>query len=91
MQDSDELIALNLASQTIRWRTRTGSTPADIFGTADDKFPLVGLTGSDAVEIHEVSGKTPSRTKVIRTAAVAHAFRSFRRPAPCAGEQRGGQ
>jgi YVTN family beta-propeller protein len=77
MQDSDEMIALDLASQTIKWRTRTGSTPADVFGTADDKFLLVGLTGSDAVEVYDVSGKVPARTKSIKTAAGAHAFRSF--------------
>ncbi len=77
MQDSDELIALDLASQTIKWRTKTGSVPADVFGTADDKFMLVALTGSDAVEVYDVSGKTPSRTKVIKTGVGAHAFRAL--------------
>ncbi|MGH8848252.1 MAG: YncE family protein, partial [Polaromonas sp.] len=77
MQDSDELIAVNLASQTIKWRTRTGSIPADIHGTADDRLLLVGLTGSDAVEVYDVSGKTPQRSKVIKTGAGAHAFRAF--------------
>ena len=77
MQDSDEMIALDLATQTIKWRTKTGSVPADIFGTADDKFLLVGLTGGDAVEVYDVSGKVPARTKVIKTGAGAHAFRAF--------------
>ena len=81
MQDSDELISLDLATQTIRWRAKTGSTPADVFGTADDKFLLVGLTGSDGVEVYDVSGKDaskpPARVKVIKTAAGAHAFRAF--------------
>ena len=77
MQDSDEMIALDLATQTIKWRTKTGSIPADIFGTADDKFLLVGLTGGDAVEVYDVSGKVPARTKVIKTGAGAHAFRAF--------------
>ncbi|MFC5521617.1 YncE family protein [Polaromonas jejuensis] len=77
MQDSDELIAVDLASQTIKWRTPTGSVPADVFGTPDDKFILVGLTGGDAVEVYDVSGKAPQRTKVIKTAAGAHAFRSW--------------
>lgn len=77
MQDSDELIALDIATQTIKWRTKTGAIPADVYGTADDKFLLVGLTGGDAVEVYDVSGKAPSRHKVIKTGAGAHAFRAF--------------
>ena len=77
MQDSDELIAVDLTTQTIKWRTKTGAIPADVFGTADDKFMLVGLTGGDAVEVYDVSGKEPKRTKVIKTGLGAHAFRAF--------------
>jgi YVTN family beta-propeller protein len=77
MQDSDELIAIDLASQTIKWRTPTGSIPADVYGTADDKFLLVGLTGGDAVEVYDVSGKQPQRSRVIKTGAGAHAFRAL--------------
>ena len=81
MQDSDELIALDLASQTIKWRIKTGPIPADVFGTADDKLLLVGLTGGDAVEVYDVSDKAgnkePKRVKVIKTAAGAHAFRAY--------------
>ena len=77
MQDSDELVAIDIATQTIKWRTPTGATPADVFGTADDKFILVALTGDDAVEVYDVSGKTPSRAKVIKTAMGAHAFRAL--------------
>jgi YVTN family beta-propeller protein len=77
MQDSDELVAVDLAQQTIKWRIKTGPLPADVFGTADDKFLLVALTGGDAVEVYDVSGKEPKRSKVIKTAAGAHAFRAF--------------
>ncbi|WP_431097526.1 YncE family protein [Polaromonas aquatica] len=77
MQDSDELIAIDLVSQNIKWRTKTGSIPADVHGTADDRFMLVGLTGGDAVEVYDVSGAQPQRTKVIKTGAGAHAFRAF--------------
>jgi DNA-binding beta-propeller fold protein YncE len=76
MQDSDELVALDLATQAIRWRVSTGATPADIFGTADDKTLLVGLTGGDGVQVFDVSGKEPRATKVIKTGNGAHAFRS---------------
>ena len=77
MQDSNELVAIDLSSQTVKWRTPTGSTPADLFGTADDKFMLVGLTGSDEVEVYDISGKQPQRTRAIKTGAGAHAFRAF--------------
>lgn len=77
MQDSDELIAIDLASQTVKWRTKTGPIPADVYGTADDRLLLVGLTGGDAVEVYDVSGKEPQRVKIIKTGAGAHAFRAF--------------
>ena len=77
MQESDELIAVDLTSQTIKWRVKTGSTPADLFGAASDKLVLVALTGGDGVEVYDVSGKEPVRTKFIKTAAGAHAFRAF--------------
>lgn len=77
MQDSDELVAIDLAHQTIKWRVKTGAMPADVFGTADDKFMLVALTGSDGVEVYDVTGTTPVRSRVIKTAAGAHAFRAF--------------
>ena len=77
MQDSDELIAVDLASQAVKWRIKTGSTPADLFGTANDKLVLVALTGGDGVEVYDVSGKEPVRTKFIKTALGAHAFRAF--------------
>jgi YVTN family beta-propeller protein len=81
MQDSDELIAIDLSSQTVKWRTKTGSVPADVFGTADDKLLLVGLTGGDGVEVYDVGavapGKEPARLKTIKTGSGAHAFRSL--------------
>ena len=76
MQDSDELIAIDLATQTVKWRTPTGAMPADVFVTADDKTLLLGLTGSDGVEVYDVSGKAPVRTRVLPTGKGAHAFRA---------------
>jgi YVTN family beta-propeller protein len=76
MQDSDELVAIDLAKQEIKWRIRTGAMPADIFGTADDNTLLVGLTGSDAVEVFDVSGPQPKSVRLIKTGDGAHAFRA---------------
>ena len=77
MQDSDELIAVDLATQTIRWRIPTGRMPADVFASADDKLLLVALTGSDGVQVFDVGGDGPPKeVKRIKTGAGAHAFRA---------------
>lgn len=76
MQDSDELVAIELATQALKWRVKTGSLPADVYGTADDRSLLVGMTGGDMVEVWDVSGKEPRLTKKIPTGAGAHAFRA---------------
>ena len=76
MQDSDELVAVDLATQTIKWRVKTGPMPADVFGTPDDKTLLVGLTGGDGVEVYDVTGKEGRLVKKIKTGLGAHAFRA---------------
>ncbi|WP_213955648.1 MULTISPECIES: YncE family protein [unclassified Variovorax] len=76
MQDSDELIAVDLATQAIKWRIPTGAMPADIFGINGDKTLLVGLTGSDGVQVFDVSGPQPKVTGKIPTGKGAHAFRA---------------
>jgi len=75
MQDSDELVAVDIASQQLKWRAKTGPMPADVYGTADDRLLLVGLTGGDSVEVFDVSGPQPRSVKRIRTGEGAHAFR----------------
>lgn len=76
MQDSDELVAVDIATQAILWRIPTGKMPADVFGTADDRLILVALTGSDSVEVFDVSGPQPVLQRKIKTGEGAHAFRS---------------
>lgn len=76
MQDSDEIVAIDLATQTVKSRTKVGPMPADVFLTPDDKFLLVGLTGDKVVEVYDVSGEAPKLVKRIPTGAGAHAFRS---------------
>ena len=67
MQDSNELVAIDLPTQTIKWRTKTGPTPADVFVTADDKTLLLGLTGGDSVQVFDVSAAVPKLIKTIKT------------------------
>jgi YVTN family beta-propeller protein len=75
MQDSDELIAIDLATQAVKWRMPTGAMPADIFGIHGDKTLLVGLTGSDGVQVFDVAGPQPKLVGKIPTGKGAHAFR----------------
>jgi DNA-binding beta-propeller fold protein YncE len=76
MQDSDELMAIDLATQAPRWKVKIGKMPADVFLSADDRTLLVALTGDNAVEAYDVSGPQPKLIKRIATGTGAHAFRS---------------
>ncbi|WCN00341.1 YncE family protein [Acidovorax sp. GBBC 1281] len=75
MQDSDELVAIDIATQKIKWRIKTGAMPADIYGSPDDKLLFIGLTGSDSVEVFDVSENAPRSVQRIKTGSGAHAFR----------------
>ncbi|WP_290873559.1 YncE family protein [Aquabacterium sp.] len=77
MQDSDELVAVDLATQALRWKIKVGKMPADVFLTPDDKQLLVALTGDSVVEVYDVSGAKPVLSKRIKTADGAHAFRAW--------------
>jgi DNA-binding beta-propeller fold protein YncE len=77
LQDSDELLAVDLATQAIRWKVKTGKLPADIYLTPDDRTLLVGLTGDRVVEVYDVSVSPPKLVKRLPTGEGAHAFRSM--------------
>jgi YVTN family beta-propeller protein len=76
MQDSDELVSIDLATQALKWRIKTGSLPADIYGSPDGKFLFVGLTGGESVEVYDLSGKEGHLVKTLPTGKGAHAFRA---------------
>ncbi|MDB5731204.1 MAG: hypothetical protein JWQ03_1099 [Variovorax sp.] len=75
MQDSDELVAVDLPTQTVKWRMPTGSMPADVFGLHGGRTLLLGLTGSDGVQVIDVEGPAPKLVGKIQTGKGAHAFR----------------
>lgn len=77
MQDSDEMIAIDLATQAVRWKVPVGKMPADVFLTKDDKHVLIGLTGDSFAEVYDVSAAKPVLVKRIQTGAGAHAFRAW--------------
>ena len=76
LQDSDELMAIDLTTQAVRWKIAIGRMPADLHLSPDDRTLLVGLTGDSVVEAYDVSGPQPRLIKRIPTGRGAHAFRA---------------
>ena len=76
IQDSDELMAIDLATQKPLWVVPTGKTPADIYLTPDDKKILVALTGGAEVQVYDVSNGPAKLINSIKTGEGAHAFRA---------------
>jgi YVTN family beta-propeller protein len=76
LQDSNEFIAIDLRTQTPKWKASTGKMPADIYLTPDDSTILIGLTGEDAVQVFDVTGEKAVERTRIATGKGAHAFRS---------------
>lgn len=76
LQDSNELLAIDLATQAPRWKIKVGKMPADVFLTRDDKRLFIGLTGDRFVEVYDVSGAAPRLLQRIATGDGAHAFRA---------------
>ncbi|SEK99379.1 40-residue YVTN family beta-propeller repeat-containing protein [Roseateles sp. YR242] len=78
MQDSSELMAIDLNALTVRWKIPVGKLPADVYLTPDDKYLLVALTGDHFVEVYEVGGvPQPRLVKRIDTGDGAHSFRAL--------------
>ena len=76
VQDSNELMAIELATQKTLWTVPVGKTPADVYLAPDDKTLLIGMTGASDVEVYDVSAAGAKLIKRILTGEGAHAFRS---------------
>jgi DNA-binding beta-propeller fold protein YncE len=75
LQDSGELAAIDLDTQTIAWRMPVGNAPAGLWMTPGDKYLLVGMTGEDDVAV--VDWRKHQVVKRIPTGRGAHNFRSL--------------
>jgi len=73
LQDSNELAAIDLDTQTVIWKMSTGKLPAGIWMTPGDQYALVGITGEDYVQV--IDWKTRKEVKRIPTGKGAHNFR----------------
>ena len=73
LQDSSELAAIDLATQTLLWKMPTGNTPAGLWMTPGDQYLLVGITGENNVQV--IDWKNRKEVKRILTGKGAHNFR----------------
>jgi YVTN family beta-propeller protein len=74
-QGSDQISAIDLATQKIKWTMPVGKLPAGITMTPDDKYLLVGIMGSDYVEV--IDWRTQKTVKKIKAGEGAHNFRAL--------------
>jgi len=73
LQDSNELIAIDLIKQETLWKMPIGKMPAGVWMTPGDTYLLIGLTGSDSVQV--IDWKNQKIVKEIKTGRGAHNFR----------------
>lgn len=74
-QGSDEISAIDLETQTVKWTLPVGKLPAGIAMTPDDKFLLVGIMGSDYIEV--IDWRSKKTVKRIKAGEGAHNFRAL--------------
>jgi YVTN family beta-propeller protein len=75
LQVSGELAAVDLATQTVKWKMKVGKVPAGLWMTPGDRYLLVGMTGADYVAV--VDWRNQKVIKTITTGKGAHNFRSL--------------
>lgn len=72
LQDSNQLAAIDLKTQTVKWTMPVGKMPAGVWVTPDDKYALIGMTGADYVEV--IDWRAQKSVKRIKTGNGAHNF-----------------
>ncbi|MFP3605934.1 beta-propeller fold lactonase family protein [Paraburkholderia sp. SIMBA_053] len=75
LQESGEVAAIDLFTQTVLWKLQVGRDPAGLWMVPGNRFLLVGMTGEDDVTV--VDTQTRSVVKRIHTGRGAHNFRSL--------------
>jgi len=75
LQDSHEIAAIELATQTVAWKLPVGKDPAGIWMTPDDRHLLIGVMGQDFVAV--VDWRKREVVKRIATGKGAHNFQAL--------------
>jgi len=74
-QGRDQVSAIDLATQKVKWTIPVGKLPAGIVMTPDDKYLLVGIMGKDYVEV--IDWRTQKTVKRIKAGVGTHNFRAL--------------
>jgi YVTN family beta-propeller protein len=75
LQDSGELAAIDLPTQTVLWKMHVGNQPAGLWMVPGEHYLLVGMTGEDDVTV--VDWHKQQIVKKIHTGRGAHNFRNL--------------
>jgi len=75
LQESGEVAAIDLATQTVLWKMPVGKAPAGLWLTPGDRYLLIGMTGADYVAV--IDWRARKIVKTIHTDSGAHNFRSL--------------
>jgi DNA-binding beta-propeller fold protein YncE len=75
LQVSGEVAAVDLPTQTLKWKMKVGPTPAGLWLTPGDRYLLVGMTGADYVAV--VDWRNQRVVKQIPAGKGTHNFRSL--------------
>ena len=70
LQDSNEVMAINLKTQKKEWVLPVGPTPAGIVMSADNRYLLVAIMGEGYVEV--IDWKAPKTLRKVPTDTAAH-------------------
>jgi YVTN family beta-propeller protein len=73
LQDSNEVVAIDLQAKKELWKMKVGKMPAGLWMTPGDQYLLLGVTGQDFVQV--IDWKTQKIIKTIKTGRGAHNFR----------------
>jgi YVTN family beta-propeller protein len=74
-QGSDQISAIDLATQNVLWTMPVGKLPAGIAMTPDNKYLLVAIMGRDYIEV--IDWRTRKLVKTIKAGKGVHNFRSM--------------
>nr|WP_232310956.1 cytochrome D1 domain-containing protein [Herbaspirillum autotrophicum] len=75
LQGSNEVSAIDLATQQVKWTMPVGKLPAGIFMTPDNKHLMIGIMGRDYVQV--IDWRTQKIVKTIKAGEGAHNFRAL--------------
>lgn len=75
LQGSDQISAIDLQTQQVKWTMPVGKLPAGIVMTPDGKYLLVGIMGSNYVEV--IDWRAQKSVKKIPAGEGTHNFRAM--------------